>query len=170
MMALTALPMRMNSVVAAKLFDDASLDGVFIDGDHTYDAVAADLAAWASKVDPGHIFAGHDSAMPGVKRAIQEFFRWPWQRLNVAGSWRVRWPLAPLQQFRGVEQQPNWDRFSHIGAARSETEALALFSKYLGMPACRSGAGRPGGSVYVELLEYDPARWDRLLFCPELPS
>ena len=33
---------------------------VFIDGDHSYEAVREDLAAWEAKLVPGGIIAGHD--------------------------------------------------------------------------------------------------------------
>ena len=37
-----------------------SVHGIFIDGDHSYEAVRADLAAWEPKLVPGGILAGHD--------------------------------------------------------------------------------------------------------------
>ena len=60
-------------------FGDESLDLVFIDGDHRYGAVSADLDAWIPKVKPGGILAGHDyyaggSSFPGVHRAVVEHF------------------------------------------------------------------------------------------------
>lgn len=51
---------RKFSVDAAAGFSDASLDFVFIDANHSYDAVSADLAAWWPKVKPGGVFSGHD--------------------------------------------------------------------------------------------------------------
>jgi len=48
------------SVETAKTFADASLDFVYIDGNHTFEYVAADIAAWWPKVRPGGILAGHD--------------------------------------------------------------------------------------------------------------
>ena len=53
-------PMRMPSVDAAATFADGSLDFVFIDADHSYEAAKADIAAWRSKVKPGGILCGHD--------------------------------------------------------------------------------------------------------------
>jgi cephalosporin hydroxylase len=68
---------RAPSVMAARMFDDASVFFVFIDGSHHYEDVVADLAAWVPKIAPGGIIAGHDyhAAFPGVKRAVDE--RWP---------------------------------------------------------------------------------------------
>lgn len=44
----------------APLFRDDSIDMVFIDGDHRYEAVSADIHAWAPKVRPSGVIAGHD--------------------------------------------------------------------------------------------------------------
>jgi len=65
---------RMTTSEAASLFDDGSLDGVFIDADHTYEAVKKDIQNWMPKVRKGGIFAGHDyvSSWPGVIRAVDE--------------------------------------------------------------------------------------------------
>lgn len=51
---------RRFSLDAAQDVPDGSLDFVFIDGNHVYDAVTADLAAWMPKVRPGGYVAGHD--------------------------------------------------------------------------------------------------------------
>jgi hypothetical protein len=48
------------SVNALKLFKDKSLDFVFIDGNHDYAHVSADIAGWEKKVRSGGILAGHD--------------------------------------------------------------------------------------------------------------
>jgi hypothetical protein len=52
--------MRMTSMEAVRSFDDNSLDFVYIDGLHTFDAVMSDLIFWSPKVRPGGIVAGHD--------------------------------------------------------------------------------------------------------------
>ena len=53
-------PIRAASVAAADSFADGSLDFVFVDADHSYEAAKADIAALRSKVKPGGIFCGHD--------------------------------------------------------------------------------------------------------------
>lgn len=64
------------SVEAARLYPDASLDFVFIDGDHEEASVAADVAAWLPKVKPGGLLAGDDysAAWPGVAAAVDKIF------------------------------------------------------------------------------------------------
>ena len=66
----------MHSVEAAKLVPDHSLDLVFIDGDHAYEPVRADLAAWWPKLETRYsVICGHDycDEYPGVKKAVDEW-------------------------------------------------------------------------------------------------
>ena len=51
-----------------------NLDLVFIDGDHSYEAVKHDILNWKKKVRPGGILAGHDyhPDFPGVVQAVDE--------------------------------------------------------------------------------------------------
>lgn len=62
------------SVDAAERFEDGSLDFVFIDAQHTYDSLKADIAAWEPKVREGGFLCGHDIHFPGVLRAVKEIF------------------------------------------------------------------------------------------------
>jgi hypothetical protein len=48
------------SVEAAKQFEDGYFDFVYIDANHTYESVTADLNAWYPKVREGGMIAGHD--------------------------------------------------------------------------------------------------------------
>jgi hypothetical protein len=52
--------MRKVSVEAAPCFENDELDFVYIDANHSYEAVTADLEAWYPKVRPGGIIAGDD--------------------------------------------------------------------------------------------------------------
>ena len=52
---------------------DGSVDCVFVDGDHTYDAVKHDLRFWWKKVRSGGMLLGDDYWMEGVARAVHEF-------------------------------------------------------------------------------------------------
>jgi SAM-dependent methyltransferase len=60
------------SVAASKEFTDSSLDACFIDADHSYVAVKADIEAWLRKVKSGGILAGHDIDEEGVTKAVNE--------------------------------------------------------------------------------------------------
>jgi len=74
-----------DSVAAAERITDGSLDFVFIDADHRYEAVLRDLAAWWPKIRVGGLFCGDDyqnddrldaergHMLCGVKRAVDEF-------------------------------------------------------------------------------------------------
>lgn len=69
--------LRLPSSEAAAQIENASIDMVFIDAIHTYDAVRQDIATWLPKVRPGGILGGHDYAherFPGVQRAVDEAF------------------------------------------------------------------------------------------------
>lgn len=52
--------LRMLSVRAAKLFTPNFFDYVYIDADHSFEAVKADLEAWWPLVKPNGIMGGHD--------------------------------------------------------------------------------------------------------------
>lgn len=88
-----------DSVEAASLFifDDASLDFAFIDADHSYEGVRADIRAWLPKVKPGGLLCGHDfgdPAFPGVQRAVCEAAeRHAWTvEFGANRTWFVRVP------------------------------------------------------------------------------
>src|SRR5581483_11390753 len=59
---------------AAKLYEDKSLDFVFIDAKHDYDSVRKDIAAWRPKIMVGGLICGHDysAAYQGLMRAVNE--------------------------------------------------------------------------------------------------
>lgn len=62
--------MKMSSMMAARQFDDlrATADMVFIDGEHTYDAVLQDVNTWMQYTT--RILCGHDSLFPEVEAAL----------------------------------------------------------------------------------------------------
>ncbi len=63
------------SLLGARDFEDLSLDVVFLDGDHTYEAVVYDIHAWLPKVKVGGLLCFDDFSwfFPGVVRAATEF-------------------------------------------------------------------------------------------------
>lgn len=62
------------TVQAAEYVDEGSLDFVFIDADHSYEAVKADIAAWKSKIKPTGKMLGHDINWESVQRAVAEVY------------------------------------------------------------------------------------------------
>lgn len=67
----------LDSVSASKLYEDNSLDFVFIDAAHDYKSVILDIQHWLPKVKINGILAGDDylpKLFPGVVRAVDEMF------------------------------------------------------------------------------------------------
>jgi len=83
-------PIQSLSAPAAKLFNDKTLDFIFIDGDHQYEGIKKDLIAWRPKMKDGSIMAGDDyNPSWGVTRAVDEFFGK--QNVKVLeGQWMVQ--------------------------------------------------------------------------------
>ena len=62
---------------ASDFYPDGYFDFVFVDADHSYEAVKSDIAHWASKVRKGGWFGGHDyhpRKWPGVVQAVNEAY------------------------------------------------------------------------------------------------
>lgn len=60
----------------AVIFDDGSLDFVYVDGNHTYQAVLEDIALYYPKVKKGGLICGHDyrpEVRENVFDAVNEF-------------------------------------------------------------------------------------------------
>lgn len=67
---------RDTSVEASKLFEDNSVDLVFIDASHFYEDVLEDIDAWLPKVSTRGFLTGDDytELFPGLMRAVDESF------------------------------------------------------------------------------------------------
>ena len=65
---------RVQSSLGAAMQSDGSLDFTFIDANHTYESVAADIGYWLPKTR--RLICGHDygGTYRGVKRAVDEAF------------------------------------------------------------------------------------------------
>jgi len=70
------------SINASLMFEDNSLDLVYIDADHSYNGCLLDIKTWFPKVKQGGLICGHDyldANLPqgdfGVKSAVKEFFK-----------------------------------------------------------------------------------------------
>jgi len=90
------------STEAAKDFSDGSVDLVFIDGNHRYKWVVADIASWWPKVREGGILSGHDfwsvkgGKNRGVRYAVKYFCRDNKLTFNRGddGVWWIEKPFA----------------------------------------------------------------------------
>ena len=65
---------------ACSVFDNSSFDFIYLDADHSYDAIKNDIENWYGKLRSGGMMAGHDyfnGVVPqgnfGVKTAVDEF-------------------------------------------------------------------------------------------------
>jgi hypothetical protein len=74
-----AVIIREDSLSAARLFQDSSLDFVYLDAGHSHAEVEADINAWSAKVRPGGLLMGHDymdgevSVVNGANEVISTF-------------------------------------------------------------------------------------------------
>lgn len=81
--------MRMTSLEASQKVKDRSLDFVYIDGDHRFDAVMLDIILWAPKVRRGGVVAGHDYYhffQAGVVDAVRAY-----TRAHGINQWYITW-------------------------------------------------------------------------------
>lgn len=63
---------RGDSTLSAALYENDSLDFVYLDANHSYEMVVSDIQAWLPKLKEGGVLGGHDYEQPGVKRAVQD--------------------------------------------------------------------------------------------------
>ena len=68
--------MRSTEQIAQEI-DAGSLDLAFIDADHSYERIFADIRAWLPKVKTGGVLCGHDYGSSagdhaGVKQAVHQ--------------------------------------------------------------------------------------------------
>lgn len=78
--------LRASSLDAAEKFEDASLDIVYVDANHTYSQALADLEAWFPKIRSGGLLIGDDWDWPEVKKAVHTFIKRRGIEVNLLGS------------------------------------------------------------------------------------
>lgn len=65
------------SIEASKMFPDNSLDFVYIDADHSYEACSQDMRVWFLKLRKGGLLSGHDISLSrpncGVRKSVEDF-------------------------------------------------------------------------------------------------
>ena len=95
-----------DSAAYARNYNDQSFDAMFIDGDHAYAKVVADIVAWRPKIKSGGLICGHDFTNKcGVEPAVRTLIdRWAlvpntsiWYATVVHTSLAVR--ARPLSTF-----------------------------------------------------------------------
>lgn len=89
--------LEMPSLEAAKLFEDLSVDMVFLDGTHVYEPFRDDIVAWLPKTKK--IICGHDfnNGHPGVEKAVVQIFGGAYQFCE--SIWSVN-----LAGFRAIQE------------------------------------------------------------------
>jgi SAM-dependent methyltransferase len=86
-----------HSIPASKQFEFQSVDVVYIDADHHYEAVKKDILHWLPKVKNGGVLCGHDYDLEapqswpryGVRIAVNEIFGQPHATFR-DDSWAIR--------------------------------------------------------------------------------
>lgn len=87
---------RISSLAAVTRIPCPRIAFVIVDADHTYEAVAADMAAWWPRIEPDGVLAVHDYGhrrFKGVKQAVDEFGQREKVKINVKGS--CAWAVKP---------------------------------------------------------------------------
>ncbi|KYK26429.1 hypothetical protein AYK26_07485 [Euryarchaeota archaeon SM23-78] len=80
---------RKPSIEASILFENDSLDFVYIDGDHRRDAVYKDICAWYPKVKIEGIISGHDYMENTVKSGVWRFLTEKIQKNQENPEWNI---------------------------------------------------------------------------------
>lgn len=85
--------LRAASRDGAGYFANHSLDFVYIDAVHTYDALLRDIEYWWPKVDPLGYLAGHDmrGCYPGIQRAVEAHFGDQYHCGSPTKNWDYVW-------------------------------------------------------------------------------
>ena len=107
---------RKYSMDAVKDFKDESLDFVYIDGNHTFEYVIDDVAAWEKKVKVGGIVAGHDyrNSIDRVKKgsnALTPFERIKLIQVKTAmDAWTLANRIKPwfATTATATDRSPSW--------------------------------------------------------------
>lgn len=63
---------KCDSTLGASMYEDESLDFVFLDADHRYPKVRDDILTWLPKINEGGVLAGDDYDWAGVKESVDE--------------------------------------------------------------------------------------------------
>ena len=91
----------LSEIVAYNIHDEFDL--VFVDGNHDYEPVKADIDAWGPLIKEGGILCGHDwdekgASWPGVHKAVVEKLGWPWYNDHIWAFRKVNGEFTPLEK------------------------------------------------------------------------
>jgi predicted O-methyltransferase YrrM len=64
---------RSDNISVLNRFEENSLDFIFVDGDHSFDATLKDIVNWYPKLRSGGIFSGHDYNLTDVREAVKTY-------------------------------------------------------------------------------------------------
>ena len=69
-------PQRGDSRQAHTTILNFSCDLIFIDGDHSFEAVTADILNYEKKLRPGGLLCGHDISLASVRKAVTKLYEY----------------------------------------------------------------------------------------------
>lgn len=116
-------PIKLPSLDAVNLYNDESLDFIFIDASHEYEDVKNDIIAWLPKLKNGGILAGHDyEIFDGVTRAVNELFQK--HEIEISENCFIYKKNEQKNTFKNIDEQRSWnndDMWSQGGHEWSES-------------------------------------------------
>jgi predicted O-methyltransferase YrrM len=114
---------RAPSTTAVDRFTDKSVDLLFVDGDHSFEAVCLDILRWTPKLAAGAVVGFNDPFLPGVRRALRHLV------LSGSGPYRhPRWVVNSLFfDFLPDRRFTSGDRVARVRAR----VFLRVFGRYL---------------------------------------
>jgi len=93
-------PMIMTSKEASLIVEDETLDFIFLDADHSYEEVKADILRWMPKLKYDGAFCGHDLDHEGVRLATEELLSDKCIKLDGTRLWFYRKEVGDAKVLR----------------------------------------------------------------------
>jgi hypothetical protein len=125
-----ACVIRGTSKSMAKIWEEP-VDFVFIDAEHTYEAVVSDVIAWLPHVKVGGLITGHDykhENFPGVTQAVNDVFGSIGWTIEDAGAyvWAVKKKrdISTAELVRGIVPRDTKSKSKSGGSARRLLQRL----------------------------------------------
>jgi predicted O-methyltransferase YrrM len=81
--------LHMPSSEAARRLADGAVDFVYVDGDHSFEGVVADITDYTPKLRPGGIISGDDYDLPAVRKAVDSLV----PNLQLIPNTRIWWAV-----------------------------------------------------------------------------